>query len=706
MNKRFSMFIGLLLVGMLKANFNDAKTFFQTNAYYDARIAIPVDAVVIHPHNDMHSHAMQMQDSWKRLSVPLGRMFFADSDDSNEYWTGLWDGKKHTDEVETLADGTLQLCAGVRPYMLATPGWTRYLESKVDISLNNGIDAVLPEEPLAHVFSGYEDAFKKAWSEYYKTPWQPENKNIYARYRTAALKSKLYFDLEKDILEHTKQRAEELIRSIDFIVPIHSLYSNVSAGLVAPLGTSLDIEGVDGYIGQIWTGPVNWCLQNYRSDNKSFFASAYALYDYFVQLTVGTPKKLWLLVDPVEDDPNHQWQEFEQWYKHCVTAMLLMRDTERYEVLPWPSRIFLPGHQTGGGTPAPVHFRRLVLSITQALQDMPLGGQWLGGMNDYGIGIAVSDSLMWQRKEGAKVQGIYAMILPLLQEGVQVSSAVMERAEDSEYMSRFKVLVLSYEDWKPYRKQIQDGIVKWVQQGGVLVVLGADGDELDKVEDFWWQKEGYNSALSALLHELDYKINASAPKEFGQGWVLREKRSPSEFSKSKIASEIYLPLICQALEKTGINEFQPTGYFAMKRGDYVIAHSIREDFRMKGCFVDIFDDNLAVIDEIFLKKGQSGIYRDVSEKIKSNVPSVLQTSYRLIDQDDTEGQLRFIVKGPEENTCVARLFPAGYKIQKVEGIAGDQEIEVCYEQENGTIKVTFPNHAEGVGVTVHWVKES
>ena len=81
---------------------------------------------------------------------------------------------------------------------------------------------------------------------------------------------------------------------------------------MAPLGTSLYLEGVDGYIGQIWTGPVNWALGHYHHPHKSFFTSAYALYDYFTQLTARSPKKLWLLIDPVEDarlavDVKERW---------------------------------------------------------------------------------------------------------------------------------------------------------------------------------------------------------------------------------------------------------------------------------------------------------------------------------------------------------------------------------------------------------------
>ena len=115
------------------------------------------------------------------------------------------------------------------------------------------------------------------------------------------------------------------------------------------------------------------------------------------------------------------WAEFTKWYKTCSVAMLFMEDVDSYEVMPWPARIFLPGFGTGGGTPAPEEFRRLVLSITQALQEMPLGGEWIGGCENDAIGVAVADSAMWQPHARPVLQALYGPILPLLHRGVPVS---------------------------------------------------------------------------------------------------------------------------------------------------------------------------------------------------------------------------------------------------------------------------------------------
>jgi hypothetical protein len=125
------------------------------------------------------------------------------------------------------------------------------------------------------------------------------------------------------------------------------------------------------------------------------------------------------LVDPVEDDPNHTWDEFRRWYLHSTAAILMITDVNRYEIMPWPERIFLSGYPTGGGSPAPAEFRSTILSVCQALQEMPAGGQWLdvrtrqpippGGR----VGVAINDSVTWQTDGLAALDGTYGLVMPL-----------------------------------------------------------------------------------------------------------------------------------------------------------------------------------------------------------------------------------------------------------------------------------------------------
>jgi len=684
------------------SDFLEAKTVFQTNTAYDERLAIAVDGVIVHRHGGRFAPAIK---SWRDNGFTVGRMFFADSDAANAYWTGKWDGTEHREDVERDREGKVVKCAGVRPYMLPTDGWIRYLEEMTDASLDAGAAAILPEEPLAHVFTGYEKSFAELWLKRYSTPWQPQHESAKARFLTAQLKNELYIKLEERLLKRTLQFDKSSGKNTAFVLPIHSLYSNIAAQLVAPLGTSTNLSGIDGYIGQIWTGPVNWALGCYDSPRKDFFTSAYVLYDYFTQLTVESDKKLWLLVDPVEDNPNHEWSEFAQWYKHCIAAMLLMDDVDSYEIMPWPDRIFLPGYGTGGGTPAPEDYRITILAVTQALQEIPLGGKWLahGPSGEpsvsRGIGVAIADTLMWQRLEHPRLQGVYSLLLPLVERGIPVSSFILERVDEREYISRFGVIVLSYESFKPLVASMNVALAEWVKAGGSLIILGGDGDQLDGSKDFWWHKLGFKSPLNHLLAQV--KDKGKARWRFGNGSVVRNNISPRAFADPAEVERTYLPLLETALSKVGSEPLKTPGAFLMQRGPFVVARAQKNDLEISGKFIDIFDPNLALCENVRLSPGQSGLYRDVAEIIELNAPALLHTTHRLITQQYKNGILTFTLRGPAKTPAVARVLATKNKSEKITATDPDgANIKIDIQRDADTVRLKFPNNPKGVTVEI------
>lgn len=687
------------------SDFRDAKTVFQTNTGYDERLAIAVDGVIVHRHGGEFTQAMK---SWEQNGFTVGRMFFADSDAANAYWTGKWDGTEHREDVERDREGKVVKCSGVRPYMLPTDGWTRYLEEMTDVSLAAGAAAILPEEPLAHVFTGYEKSFAELWLDRYGKAWEPQHASARARFLTAQLKNELYIKLEERLLKRTLQFEKTSGKNTAFILPIHSLYSNIAAQLVAPLGTSTNLDGIDGYIGQIWMGPVNWALGCYDSPRKDFFTSAYVLYDYFTQLTVESDKKLWLLVDPVEDNPNHEWSEFAQWYKHCIAAMLLMDDVDSYEIMPWPDRIFLPGYGTGGGTPAPEAYRITILAVTQALQEMPLGGTWLahsafGPAGDSsvsgGIGIAIADTLMWQRLEHPRLQGVYSLLLPLVERGIPVSSFILERLDDRAYLSRFGVIVLSYESFKPTEASMNIALAEWVKAGGSLIILGGDGDELDQSKDFWWHSLGFKSPLNHLLAQ--FKSEGKAAWSFGNGWFFRDDISPRAFADPAEVERTYLPLLDSSLKKAGSEPLKAPGAFLMQRGPFVIAHAGDAEIEIPGRLIDIFDPDLSLRENVRLTSGQSGLYRDVAEIIERSVPALLHTTHRLTSQQYEDGILRFTLRGPARTPAVVRVFlPKSESARITATDAEGKSVKIDIQRDGDTVRLKFPNNPKGVTVSV------
>ena len=685
--------------GVNTSKFMNAKTIFQVNMYYDPKAALPVDAVIVHRHGDSTASLYNAIKSWQINGFNVGRMFFADSDAGNHYWQGDWDGQTHTNDCEHDAAGNIVSIGGYRPYMLPTTGWTAYLEEMTEQSIDLGVTAIIPEEPLAHTYTGYEESFKPIWADYYGFPWQAENSSEIARFLTGQLKAKLYLDLELDLLETSQQYGND----IDFVIPIHSIFGNIAAKLTAPLGMSVGTNDIDGYIGQIWTGPIRWALDNYSSSDESFFGSAYALYDFFTQLTIETDRKLWLLVDPVEDDPNHTWAEYLEWYEHSVAAMLFMPEVDSYEIMPWPERTFMPGYSTGGGSPAPEDFRIQVLTISQVLQDIAKGGEWLPDASSKlpteKIAVAIADSAMYRKISGAKLQGTYGMLMPLIQRGIPVSSFAMERVQDTNYADLYKVIILSYETFKPVNPQMNVDLADWVKRGGSLLVVGATETSLDSASYFWWHGLGYNSPIEHLM--------AQFGGGYGGGNVIRNTTSPSAFANTSIAANTYLPLLEQAVNASDITGGLNTpGNFCMKRGDYVIARSTKSNLWVQGNFVNIFDADLPVINNINLSPGQSGLFKDVTDILTGNVPALLHTSHRLMSQENSNDFLKFTINGPSETPAVARIFSANKNSSVSARNANGGIVNVSVLQDETSALIKFPNLPDGVTVSINFTAKT
>jgi len=287
-------------------------------------------------------------------------MFFIGSDADCIYTDGKFDEGRHWDEVETDFNGSPVFCVN-RPYMVPTENWIKYLKEKlVKPSIDAGVHAVCPEEPLAHTYSGYSDAFKKEWADFYGEPWQDPSTSPESFFKASKLKSHLYLRCVKELIKFTKIYSNKIGVNVKFILPTHCLISHAAGRMIYPCGETMFLSDLDGFIGQVWTGPIGWSLATYagkrETRDEGFFESAFSLYSYFANLVRKSDKKMYFLADPVEDDPRYSWSDYETWYKKSLIAKLFFPSVNCYEVMPWPERIFLPGYKTAGGTPAPDWF--------------------------------------------------------------------------------------------------------------------------------------------------------------------------------------------------------------------------------------------------------------------------------------------------------------------------------------------------------------
>jgi len=157
-----------------------AKTCLQTNIAYDPRAALAVDAIIVHQHGADTARLTHSIGSWKQHGYTMGRMFFADSDGANQYWTGKWTARRTRRRSSATPRARFE-CAAASGRICSRPRLDPLPRGD-----GNQIDRCRRRRCPARRTAcsrgyGYEEAFRAMWVERYGKPWQPESASAEAR---------------------------------------------------------------------------------------------------------------------------------------------------------------------------------------------------------------------------------------------------------------------------------------------------------------------------------------------------------------------------------------------------------------------------------------------------------------------------------------------------------------------------------------------
>ena len=125
---------------------------------------------------------------------------------------------------------------------------------------------------------------------------------------------------------------------------------------------------------------------------------------------------------------------------------------------------------------------------------------------------------------------------------------------------------------------------------------------------------------------------------------------------------------------------------------------------MAGSFVDIFDPQLKVLNDVKLPAGASGLYRDVTEIFKNGRdPCVLHATHRLMDQQYNKGTLRMTIKGPAGTPAVVRVFTGDKDCRNIRAWDTKQnQLNVDFHGDKNTCLLKFPNDPQGETVEIQF----
>jgi hypothetical protein len=738
-----------------------------------------------------------------------------------DYVRGEWDGVPHYEDAQT-APGGFRLEHGIPHgkdcfYMMPSRTYAAYLKEKLTRVIDAGALAIHLEEPEFWVSAGYSEGFKREWREWYGEEWQDPGSSPDARYRAEKLKQHLYSrTIEFLCRELKKHAAEQRIREFSCYVPTHSLLNYAHWGIVSPESRLVALHECDGLVGQVWTGTARTptVYRGIRKDRT--LEAAYCEYGALAGMVTGTGKMLWQLADPVEDDPNYGWDDYRTNWECTVVASLLVEESERFEVTPWPSRVFqgtrpaenVEGksigalfsrylvrlandgkgdeaetarrafdawldvyHRTKGTpdrgdsslvglskateglcfgdlrgvieefhrdlagwddqdeaqrfraavgafyhnptderTPIPETYSTELQVVFNALADMawPEATEWKRGQT--GVGLAVSDTLMFQRGEpfpsDPDLSSVYGLAFPLVMNGTALRIVQLERAHEPDYLDTIRVLLLTYEGQKPPTEEIHAALTAWVERGGILVLFGT-GDAYNGVREWWNQDElNYAGPQEHLCELLGLGRSPQAGCYLhGAGEIVLDSASPACLAHDPTGAEKVLGLVREAHRRRGVEWYEGNA-LVLCRGPYVIAarmdESQHEDLLiLRGAYVNLFDAELGVLVNPRIEAGARYLLYDL-ERCPAH-PWVIAAAGRVSDEQHDDESLRFVVQGAANTRCAVRLRlpaePVGVSLDDREARVGDIAV---WDSISETALLRFPNHPDGAQVVLRW----
>ncbi len=679
------------------------RTCFQTGGAWSEAGNLRSDVAIVY---GIDPGLPQRIQTWRDRGYRIHVMTGVSWGNYQDYLYGRFDGVNHEDEAQTDRAGNKISHGGDVYYMSPGTNFGKFLCRGVQRALDAGAEAVHLEEPEFWVRGGYSEGFKREWRAHYGEDWQPPHTSVDAQWRASKLKYFLYRRALQQVFDYVQDYNRRTGRKVRCYVPTHSLLNYAHWRIVSPESSLARLNGCDGYIAQVWTGTSRTPNQFRGQVRERTFETAFLEYGAMQNLVRATGRTVWYLNDPIEDNPDHDWNDYQRNWESTLVASLLQPEVWQYEVAPWPERVFNGRYPSSAKPedrqPIPQPYATELQTVMNALNDMKQKRvEWDCGTT--GIGVLVSDSLMFQRGDPSPgdphLSEVYGLALPLLKRGMPIVPVQLENVTVPRYLADFRVLLLSYHGMKPLSPEVHAAIADWVKRGGALVVCDDDSDPYHAVRD-WWNREGRNfrtprEHLFELLGVDAAKSEApDAVWLHGKGSVSWLKQNPVRLARSTDGDARAVELVKVAAQRAKLS-WRETNYLLLRRGPYLIAAGLDESIagapkQLHGRFVNLFDPELRMQNTVELKPGTRYFLRDL-DAARSRAPQLIASACKALPLKQDSKSVSYTVEGVGKTSAVMLFHSA--KPPRSITLAGNPVTQFQHSAEGALLWLRFANEA-------------
>jgi len=691
------------------------RTCFQTGQAWSEAGNLRSDVAIVYGIDPKLPDRIQ---TWRDRGYRIHVMTGVSWGNYQDYLYGRFDGVNHEDEAQTERNGKKISHGGDVYYMSPGTNFGKFLCVGVQRALDAGAEAIHLEEPEFWVRGGYSEGFKREWRAHYGEDWQPPHSSVDAQWRASKLKYFLYRRALQQVFDYVQDYNRRTARKVRCYVPTHSLLNYAHWRIVSPESSLARLNGCDGYIAQVWTGTSRTPNLFRGQLRERTFETAFLEYGAMQNLVSATGRTVWYLNDPIEDNPNHDWDDYERNWESTLVASLLQPEVWQFEVAPWPERVFKGRYPASAKRELrqsiPQPYATELQVVMNALNDMKQERvEWDCGTT--GIGVIVSDSLMFQRGDpnpgDPHLSEIYGLALPLLKRGMPITPVQLENVTVPRYLDDFRVLLLTYHGMKPLSDDVHAALADWVMRGGQLVVCDDDTDPYQIVRD-WWNSGGihYATPRKHLFEQLRFKsvgdeAKPSAPLVWrhAKGEVFWLKENPVHLAQDPKGDERVIQLVKQAAMSAKL-KWRETNYLLLRRGSYLVAAGLEESVagepkQLRGRFVNLFDPELKLQSSIELKPGTRYFLRDL-ETESSRKPQLVASGCKALLLKQQAESVAYAVEGVGNTSAIVLINSA--KAPRSVNLAGQAVPNVFHSAAEGLLWVRFPNEARPRELTIQY----
>lgn len=698
---------------------SEQRLSFHTTKAWSPKTNVDADVAIVY---GIGPKMAPLLESWRRHGYIADVITGVSWGSYDDYLEGRFDGQTHWDQVQKDANGDYvwHMKPGGTYYFSPGPSYGLYLANGIRAALDAGASSVYLEEPEFWAKSGWEDNFKHEWKMFYGEDWRPPNSSLDAQYRASKLKYFLYRRTLQQIFEYVKEYGNAHGRSIPCYVATHSLLNYANWHIVSPESSLVNV-GSNGYVAEIWTGTARY--PNYYDSvlKERTFETAFLEYGSMQNLGRASGSHIWFLHDPIEDDPSHDWDDYRVNWESTLTASLLQPRVWRYEIMPYPERVFNSIHPLKGmagpdphseNVPIPQSYETELQSVFHALRDMKQKNVNWRSAGTQGVGILVADTMMFERAgpstSDEMLGSFYGLALPLIAHGVPVEPVHIETATRRRVLKDYKILLLTYEGQKPPAAEIHETLAAWVRGGGALVVIDNDEDPYNRVRE-WWNSapNSYATPRQHLFKLLGIAPDAAGMHRVGKGVVLYERASPAALSHAQGGAEAVLAWARRSAVAIK-QKWRETNALVLFRGPYVIAAGLEESdpgakpYVLRGKFVDLFDTNLSRVDRVVINPDSRKLLVDLNQIPKDGTAQIVAASCHVTHERANAQSLTFSAQGIAETPAVVRIRTARTPVRVL--VAGSPQRLTGYEKAGGTFLIHFQNTTDPQQVRIVFAK--